>query len=196
MKQDFNIIIVAVGGQGAITLLRILAEASLLEGYDVKTSELHGLSQRGGSVRAQVRIGKKIFSPLIGGARADLILALEMTEALRAAPLGHKNTCFLVNERFISYFQGPSQRTVTQGLEKLGPGVWLVPASRICQEKWGQEVLAGIYLLGVAFVEKLIPLGPEFLEKAIAKIIVETFGESALALNLQAFRSYRSDRFD
>ena len=57
--SQFNIVIIGTGGQGLITLLQILAEAALFEGYDVKTSELHGLSQRGGSVEAHVRFGEK-----------------------------------------------------------------------------------------------------------------------------------------
>jgi len=60
-KKDFNLIIVGTGGQGLITLLQILAEAALIEGYEVKTSELHGLSQRGGSVEVHIRFGKKFF---------------------------------------------------------------------------------------------------------------------------------------
>ena len=67
-------IIVGTGGQGLITLLQILAEAALIEGYDVKTSELHGLSQRGGSVEVHIRFGKEIYSPLIFPGKANLIL--------------------------------------------------------------------------------------------------------------------------
>ena len=82
--KTFNIILSGVGGQGIITLLQILAEAAFVEKYDVKTSELHGLSQRGGSVVAHLRFGEKIFSPLIKATEADLILSLEISEAVRA----------------------------------------------------------------------------------------------------------------
>lgn len=82
--KNFNIILVGVGGQGIITLTRILAQAALIERYDVKTSELHGLSQRGGSVEAHVRFGAKIYSPLVKRAGADLIISLEIQETLRA----------------------------------------------------------------------------------------------------------------
>jgi indolepyruvate ferredoxin oxidoreductase beta subunit len=75
-KQEFNMIINGVGGQGLITLLKIISEAALVEGKDIRTSELHGLSQRGGSVEVYIRFGKKIWSPLVEKGKADLILSL------------------------------------------------------------------------------------------------------------------------
>lgn len=75
-KNLTNIIIAGIGGQGVITLTRILANAALLDGYDVKTSELHGLSQRGGYVETHIRFGKKIYSPLVMPGKADLIIDL------------------------------------------------------------------------------------------------------------------------
>jgi indolepyruvate ferredoxin oxidoreductase beta subunit len=65
MEKGFNIILAGVGGQGIITLTRILAEAALIEKKEVRTSELHGLSQRGGSVETHIRFGKEIYSPLV-----------------------------------------------------------------------------------------------------------------------------------
>ncbi|MBU2635317.1 2-oxoacid:acceptor oxidoreductase family protein, partial [Patescibacteria group bacterium] len=83
-NRTFNIVISGTGGQGLITLLQIIAEAALVEGLDVKTSELHGLSQRGGAVETHIRFGKKIYSPLVSLGSADLILSLETLESLRA----------------------------------------------------------------------------------------------------------------
>ena len=77
MKKDFNIIISGVGGQGIITLTRILTEAALIEKYDIKSSELHGRSQRGGSVESHIRFGRKIYSPLVKRGGSDLIISLE-----------------------------------------------------------------------------------------------------------------------
>jgi len=78
-----NILIVGVGGQGTILASRILSYLALGEGYDVKVSEIHGMAQRGGSVVTQVRMGKKVCSPLIAEGQADIILAFERLEALR-----------------------------------------------------------------------------------------------------------------
>jgi len=63
--EQFNIVIAGTGGQGLITLLQVISEAAMAEGYDIRTSELHGLSQRGGSVEVHIRFGKKIYSPLV-----------------------------------------------------------------------------------------------------------------------------------
>jgi len=181
-KKEFNTIIAGVGGQGLITLLRILAEAALFEGLDVKTSELHGLSQREGSVQTHIRFGKKVFSPLIQKGKADLVLGLEVCEALRVVDFLNKNTIFLINKKFISYLGGLSEKEVFEKIQKIPGKVHLIEASKICQEKLDKEILAGVFLLGFAASKKLIPLGFESIEKAIKKIIPEKY----LRLNLQA----------
>jgi len=78
-----NIVIAGLGGQGVITSANIIAQAAFLAGFDVKESEIHGMSQRGGSVSSDVRYGDKVFSPMISRAEADFILLLSDTEAER-----------------------------------------------------------------------------------------------------------------
>lgn len=78
-----NILLVGVGGQGTILASKILSEGLIEAGYDVKMSEIHGMSQRGGNVSTQVRFGDKVHSPIIGKGEADLIVAFEKMEALR-----------------------------------------------------------------------------------------------------------------
>ncbi|MEG3072316.1 MAG: 2-oxoacid:acceptor oxidoreductase family protein [Candidatus Syntrophopropionicum ammoniitolerans] len=65
MLKPVDVLMVGVGGQGTILASRILAHAALEKGYDIKVSEIHGMAQRGGSVVTQIRLGKKVFSPLI-----------------------------------------------------------------------------------------------------------------------------------
>ncbi len=81
-----NIMIVGVGGQGTLLASRILGNAVISQGYDVKVSEVHGMSQRGGSVVTYVKYGEKVYSPIIGKGEADIILAFETLEAYRALP--------------------------------------------------------------------------------------------------------------
>ena len=76
-------VLAGVGGQGNVLSARVLAEAALSMGYDVKTSEVHGMAQRGGSVVCMVRWGEKVHSPLIPKGRADFLLAFELLEGLR-----------------------------------------------------------------------------------------------------------------
>lgn len=78
-------LLVGVGGQGAILVAKILTNGLMQAGYDVKMSEVHGMSQRGGSVSTQVRWGDKVYSPLIGDGAADIIVAFEKMEAVRYA---------------------------------------------------------------------------------------------------------------
>lgn len=78
-----NIMIVGVGGQGTLLASKMLGYVLLKQGYDVKVSEVHGMSQRGGSVVTYVRYGKKVYSPIIDKGEADIIISFEKLEAAR-----------------------------------------------------------------------------------------------------------------
>ena len=84
--ENVKIMIVGVGGQGTLLASRILGNAILSCNFDVKVSEVHGMSQRGGSVVTYVKYGQKVYSPIIDKGEADIILAFEQLEALRALP--------------------------------------------------------------------------------------------------------------
>ena len=185
-NKEFNIIIVGTGGQGLITLLKITAEAALAEGYNVKTSELHGLSQRGGSVGVHIRFGKKIHSPLVSKGKADLILGLEMQECLKATYFANRKTIFLINKYFIPIlFQRPlPEKEIINILKKFSKNIFLVPATEICQKELKNKVIAGIYLLSLAVFKNLIPLSTRSILKAIKKTIPEKY----FKLNKRAFK--------
>jgi Pyruvate:ferredoxin oxidoreductase and related 2-oxoacid:ferredoxin oxidoreductases, gamma subunit len=89
-----------VGGQGLITFATVLGDAALRAGYKALIAETHGLSQRGGSVDVHVRIGD-VDAPLIPRNGADVIVAFEILEALRAVNYANENTTFIVNRRLI-----------------------------------------------------------------------------------------------
>lgn len=184
--KQFNMVIAGTGGQGLITLLQIISEAALIEGYDIKTSELHGLSQRGGSVEVHIRFGKKIYSPLVSAGKANLILGLEMQESLKAIYFANSKTNFLVNKYIIPIplKKSLSKKEILKNLKKISENIILIPASQICQEKLNTGVVAGIYLLSLASVKKLIPLKPNSVLRAIKKIIPEKY----LELNLKTFK--------
>ncbi|MBQ8955329.1 MAG: indolepyruvate oxidoreductase subunit beta [Clostridia bacterium] len=96
-----NIMIVGVGGQGTLLASRILGNAVIGEGYDVKVSEVHGMSQRGGSVVTYVKFGEKVYSPIIGQGEADIVLAFELLEAARALPYLRQGGRVIVNAQSI-----------------------------------------------------------------------------------------------
>ena len=81
-----NIMIVGVGGQGSLLASKLIGGLLVGEGYDVKVSEVHGMSQRGGSVVTYVRFGEKVYSPIIDKGEADFIISFEKIEAARYAP--------------------------------------------------------------------------------------------------------------
>ncbi|MCK4859179.1 MAG: indolepyruvate oxidoreductase subunit beta [Candidatus Omnitrophica bacterium] len=190
MDKDFNIVIVGTGGQGVITLLQILAEAAMIEGYDVKTSELHGLSQRGGSVEVHLKFGKKIFSPLVPQGGADLILSLEAQECLKSCYYAGKQTTFLINRFFIPILeQKPlSEKAIVKELEKFTKNIIVIPAADICEKKLGKNVVAGVYLLSYAVYNKIIPLKPSSLSRAIDIAVSKKY----LELNKKTFELVRS----
>lgn len=192
-KKEFNLIIAGMGGQGIITLVDIITNAAFFDGYDVKSSELHGLSQRGGSVLTYIRFGEKIHSPLFGLGQADLIISTELLEGLRNTIFSNTKTNILIN-KFLSGLEGsPKEEEIINGLEKTPKdNLYLVPASEICLRKLGKEVVSGIFLLGCAIFENLIPLKPESILKAVEKVIPEKY----LELNKKAFNLARDYDYD
>ena len=92
-----NIMIVGVGGQGTLLASRILGNVAIKMDYDVKVSEVHGMSQRGGSVVTYVKYGEKVYSPIIDRGEADIILAFEILEAYRAMPYLKKGRKIIAN---------------------------------------------------------------------------------------------------
>lgn len=192
-RKSFNIIIAGMGGQGIITLVDIIANAAFFDGYDVKSSELHGLSQRGGSVLTYIKFGDKIYSPLFGSGQADLIIGTELLEGLRNTIFSNPKTNILIN-KFLSGFEGsPEEEEIVNGLEKTPKdNLYLIPASEICLKKLGREVLGGVFLLGCAIFENLIPLKPESVLKAVEKVIPGKY----LELNKKAFNLARDYDYD
>ena len=102
MSNTTNIMIVGVGGQGTLLASRILGNVLLEKGYDVKVSEVHGMSQRGGSVVTYVKYGEKVYSPIIDKGEADIILAFELLEAYRALPWLKEGGKLIVNDQKIN----------------------------------------------------------------------------------------------
>jgi indolepyruvate ferredoxin oxidoreductase beta subunit len=100
--NDLNVMIVGVGGQGTLLTSKIIAAVALKHGRDVKVSEVHGMSQRGGSVVTYVKMGRKVRSPLIEYGEADEILAFEQLEAMRWAGYLKKDGRLIVSEQKIA----------------------------------------------------------------------------------------------
>jgi len=96
-----SLLLVGVGGQGTILVSKILSEGLMEEGYDVKMAEIHGMSQRGGSVTTQIRFGDKVYSPTINEGEADVLVSFEKLEAVRSIDHLKKGGTLIINEEEI-----------------------------------------------------------------------------------------------
>ena len=181
--KTFNLILTGVGGQGIITLLSVIDEAALMEGYDIKSSELHGLSQRGGSVEAHIRFGKKVFSPMVSNGDADLIIALEALEGLRESSKASRETKIIINEYFLPFSGSLDREEIIKQLKGARKDFCFVPASETCKNKLQNEIVCTMFILGYAVSNKLMPLKKESVLRAIKNVIPQKY----LDLNINAF---------
>lgn len=146
-----SILLVGVGGQGTILASKILTNGLMEAGYDVKMSEIHGMSQRGGSVSSQVRYGEKVMSPVIEKGQADIVVSFEKMEALRALDYLKEDGILVVNNEEI-----PSMSVITgeetypdDVLEEIEQHVTarVVDATKLARDL-GNEKAANMILLG------------------------------------------------
>ena len=187
-NETINVLAVGVGGQGIITLTNILAEVAFRAGHDAKQSEIHGLSQRGGSVSGQVRWGRSIHTPIIMEGTADFLIALEELEALRFAHFLKPGGMIFVNDYSIlpaSVTAGAAvyPKDIDAQLAEFGK-VSRIPASKIA-EQLGNIRMSNIVLLGALSRHLDLP------ENIWIDVIRKTCAPKYLDKNLQAFAKGR-----
>lgn len=184
-KKVHGVFMGGVGGLGLLTLGRIIADAALVEGYRVKTSEFHGLAQRYGTLQCQVRFSKgPVYSSLIPTGQADLVMGLEPLEALRGAVYASKKagTKFLVNtyrmhplKMSVERKQYPKLDGVLEKIRGFSRELYHLNASGIVQKETGDIMMTNTYLLGVAMSKKLIPLKRSSILKSLLNIVPPEF---------------------
>jgi len=190
MSDITNILLVGVGGQGTLLASEILSEAFMLAGFDVKKSEIHGMSQRGGSVVSHVRYGREVFSPVVPEGEGDILFGFELMETYRYLPLLRRGATVVANNYRIP---SPSillgQEIYPEGLEEkireLFPDFMLVDGLKLATEA-GNPRAANTVLLGA--VSQRVDIAEKFWLEAIEKMVPK----KALEINLQAFRMGRS----
>ena len=185
MKNSYNIMIVGVGGQGSLLASKLLGQILLTQGYDVKVSEVHGMSQRGGSVVTYVRFGDKVYSPIIDEGEADYIISFELLEAARymkfLKPGGH----VVVNTQMIDpmpVITGAAQypSDLVAKMEKAGAVVDAMDALAIATEA-GSSKAVNIALMGR--ISKYF----DFTEEAWMDALTACVPPKFLELNKKAF---------
>ena len=180
-----NIMIVGVGGQGSLLASKLLGKLFLSRGYDVKVSEVHGMSQRGGSVVTYVRYGGKVYSPIIDKGQADFILSFELLEAARWTEYLKPGGRIVTNTQQINpmpVITGAAQypQGLVEKMRQAGMDVDAFDALSLAEEA-GSAKAVNIVLLGR--LSKSFDFSQAEWEQAIRESVPPKF----LELNLRAF---------
>jgi len=191
-EDGLNILLVGVGGQGTIMASNILAEAGVNLGYDVKKAEIHGMSQRGGSVISQLRWGEKVYSPIVPEGEADFLIAFEKLEAGRYKAGLKNNGVVLVNDQKMPPITVsarnalyPSDEQLEMGLREKTKNIHWINASHLAEEL-GDIRTANIVMIGALSI--FVSGNAESWIDAIQKRVPERYS----AINLKAFEIGRS----
>jgi len=189
----YSVLIAGVGGQGVLTASDVLAHAALIDGRDVKKSELHGMAQRGGSVVSHVRFGTEVHSPVIPSGGAGYMVAFERLEALRYSNLLAPGATVVMSRMEFPPIDAPIDdpsgsdypEDVESELVKLGSDVFAAPARQIAEDA-GNRKSAGIVLIGL--LSGVLPIKVSAWNEALRTVI----GERMAEINMEAFRLGRS----
>jgi indolepyruvate ferredoxin oxidoreductase beta subunit len=190
-ENKFDILIVGVGGQGVLLASEIISEVAMRAGLDIKKSEVHGMSQRGGVVSSHVKIAPRVFSPTIAQGQADVLIAFEQAEGLRAMNWMRSDGIAIVSRTTLI----PAIVTSSKDLEypddpiatmqAKAPNVIPVEADKIAAEL-GNPRLVNTILLGI--LSNHLPFPVEAWTEAMKAKIKARFVE----INLKAFERGRS----
>ncbi len=200
MRDSINFLLAGVGGQGTIVASDVLVNVGLAAGYQAKQAEVHGMSQRGGSVTSFVRWGKTVYSPLVGAGEVDVLLAFEKAEALRSLRQLRKGALALVNQAVIepvtvtsggqSY---PSDATLHEKFSEVTSQVVYVDGEAIAVSL-GNVRAANVVLLGAlsALMERQGLANEQLTAETWLKVIIERVPKKYLELNQKAFDAGRN----
>jgi len=180
-----NILLVGVGGQGILLASEILSETVMLAGFDVKKSEIHGMSQRGGSVVSHVRYGNEVFSPIVPEGEGDILFGFELMETSRYLSLLKPGGTVIANDLRIappSVLMG--QETYPEGLSdairRRFPDFLLLDGQKLATEA-GNPRAANTVLLGA--ISKRLDIDVKYWLEALQKMVPA----KALEINRKAF---------
>lgn len=180
-----SIMIVGVGGQGSLLASRLLGNVLLAQGFDVKVSEVHGMSQRGGSVVTYVKYGDKVYSPVIEQGEADAVISFEQLEAARWLPYLKKGGHLITSTQKIDpmpVITGAMEypEDIIKKISDLGVDIIAVDALKLAEEA-GNSKASNVVLMGV--VSTKMDFDDRLWQDAIEQCVPEKF----LELNKKAF---------
>lgn len=180
-----SIMIVGVGGQGTLLASRVIGHAIIQQGYDVKVSEVHGMSQRGGSVVTYVKYGEKVYSPIVDKGEADIILSFEQLEAARWLSYLKKGGKIITNDQKIDpmpVITGASKypENLIQQIKEKGVDILAGDALSLAKEA-GSDKAVNMVLIGV--LSNFMDFSDEIWQKAMEECVPAKF----LEINKKAF---------
>ena len=190
--QGIKFFLVGVGGQGTILASDVLAETGIKLGFDVKKAEIHGMSQRGGSVVSNLRWGKQVFSPIISMGSADILIAFEKMEAVRFAAYLKPNGLIFVNNTAIDPITVsagkvliPPMSRYASSLSQVSPNIYWVEGEKIA-EGIGNAKTANTVMIGV--LTSILGLPDAIVMEAISQRVPAKY----LEVNQSAFDAGRN----
>ncbi|RLG54536.1 MAG: indolepyruvate ferredoxin oxidoreductase subunit beta [Thermoproteota archaeon] len=192
-----SIILGGVGGQGLRVASRILGEASVRAGFDVKIRESHGLAQREGSVVSHVRIGKEVHSFLTPQGTAQALVSLEMSEGARNIGYLRPNGVAILNDKLlypVSYYTGeavyPNKKWVLSAFKHYGAKLFLIDAESLAK-KAGDLRSTNVVMLGALAALDVLPFSSKFVLEAVRSVIPHSVDVNvrAFKLGIEAARS-------
>jgi indolepyruvate ferredoxin oxidoreductase beta subunit len=199
MKKSINFMLAGVGGQGTILASDVLANVGLAAGYQAKQAEVHGMSQRGGSVTSYVRWGETVYSPLVGAGEVDVFLTFEKAEALRNLDQLRPGALAVVSLEAIkpvTVTSGgqpyPDDEHLRQCLQQVTPHAFYVDAQAIATGL-GNLKVSNVALMG-ALAELMQSQGisePELTAETWLEVISARVPKKTIELNRQAFMAGR-----
>ncbi|MEZ4485355.1 MAG: indolepyruvate oxidoreductase subunit beta [Syntrophotaleaceae bacterium] len=185
-NQVTNILISGVGGQGILLASEILSEVLMLAGFDVKKNEIHGMSQRGGSVVSHIRYGAKVYSSIIPEGQADVLLGFELLETYRYLPLVRQGGSVLANN--LQIFPAPVTlgkenypENIPQKIAAAFPDTTLVDGLRLAGEA-GNPRTVNTVLLGA--LSNRVAIDDDCWQKTLQKMVPTKYLEE----NIKAFK--------
>ena len=187
--KAFNLLTVGIGGEGVLTSGVLIARAAHIENKKVVGLQLHGLSQRGGTIPVFVRFGE-VYAPTIPRGQADLVIASEPAEAMKFAKYGSKEkTIFVIDYNPVKSCYSnianehyPTKEEIRKSINHFAKKVYFVDASKECSKKFGSPIFGCVSVIGVVMSLGVLPLKKESIIQAIKESI-----KYQVDKNLEAF---------
>ncbi|MDH5696543.1 MAG: indolepyruvate ferredoxin oxidoreductase subunit beta [Dehalococcoidia bacterium] len=189
MIKEFNILITGVGGQGVILMSELLGNSAVKDGLRIRGSEVLGMAVRGGPVFSSIRMGSEVYGPLPPLGKCDIMVSLELSEALRNITFLSKSSLVILNTAILVPFtvslgqsKYPSLEVILEKLNKASSQTIKLDANQLAKEA-GNLLTANIVMLGALFGTEQLPIKVETVKESIE----ERFPAKVVPVNFKAF---------